>query len=81
MALTPPTLAILGSSITALAVLREAASMGWRAEVLDTHKGPAFWSRHGRKVLSESLDCQHLLKHGGLAFDGTTRDRVPQSSG
>jgi len=65
MALTPPTLAILGSSITALAVLREAASMGWRAEVLDTHKGPAFWSRHGHKVLSKGLDCNHLLEQNG----------------
>ena len=47
---------ILGASGTGLALLRDAVKLGFDAYVVDRHKGPAFDSRYGRKILDASAD-------------------------
>lgn len=52
---------ILGASGTGLALLRDAVKLGFDAYVVDRQRGPAFDSRHGRKILDASADLSRTL--------------------
>lgn len=57
-----PSLAILGSTVTALAVLRSAHALGLRPVLVDNAHGVAADSRYGRKVIRPGAPQEAILK-------------------
>lgn len=64
-----PRLVILGSSLTALAVARDAHARGLAPVLVDTEAGIAFATRRAQRVLAASAEeaLARVLDHGGSA--------------